>query len=329
MSLELLSRPPEEGARRLALTYLDHAVAASSRLADPADAEALHDFRVALRRLRSCLRAYRDHLEESVPRKLAKRLKRLAGATGPGRDAEVQIHWLRDRRPYLASSHRAGLAWMLARLEARTHAAHAEMRQELDRDLPHLEEELRRRLSVYHTEVHLDGAAPQASFAEATAVVLHGQLAELKAHLARIDGAGDDAQAHCARIGAKRLRYLIEPFLEGIRQIAAAVKRFKSLQDLLGELHDAHVLEAELEKGVETAAAERARSLLAISLEEAPDESRLRAERRRAREAGLIALARLNRGRRDRLFAALEAEWLDGKGDDFLAEVEKILDSGF
>ena len=51
----LLPRPPEEGARRLALSYLDQAARARPRLADPADAEALHDFRVGLRRLRSCL----------------------------------------------------------------------------------------------------------------------------------------------------------------------------------------------------------------------------------------------------------------------------------
>ncbi len=57
---------------------------------------------------------------------------------------------------------------------------------------------------------------------------------------------------------------------------------------------------------------------------EAPDENLLRAERRRARESGLIALARLNRARRDRLFATLEAEWLEGKAGDFLREVEGL-----
>ena len=40
-------------------------------------------------------------------------------------------------------------------------------------------------------------------------------------------------------------------------------------------------------------------------------------------------LARFNRGRRDRLFATLKAEWLDGKAGDFLREVEGLaLDSG-
>jgi hypothetical protein len=64
--------------------------------------------------------------------------------------------------------------------------------------------------------------------------------------------------------------------------------------------------------------------VLALSLEGAPDDKLLRAERRRDRESGLISLARLNRARRDRLFEALEAGWLDGKAHDFLREVEAL-----
>ena len=64
--------------------------------------------------------------------------------------------------------------------------------------------------------------------------------------------------------------------------------------------------------------------LLELSLADTPDEDRLRAERRRAREPGLIALARQNRARRDHLFAELKADWLDGKAEPFLREVEGL-----
>ena len=40
---ELFSRPPEEGARRLALSFLDEAAAALPRLDDSADSEALQN----------------------------------------------------------------------------------------------------------------------------------------------------------------------------------------------------------------------------------------------------------------------------------------------
>src|ERR1700720_505833 len=115
-SPEILERSPEEGARRLALAYLDQAGGALPRLAGPEDGEALHALGVALRRLRSCLGSYEDQLGDSVPRKLSRRLRRLARATGPGRDAEVQIAWLRQPGAEVGRrnrQHRQGLAWLL------------------------------------------------------------------------------------------------------------------------------------------------------------------------------------------------------------------------
>ncbi|MFL6262260.1 MAG: CHAD domain-containing protein [Thermoanaerobaculia bacterium] len=320
----LLSRSPEEGARLLALSFLDQAAAARPRLADPGDTEALHDFRVGLRRLRSCLRAYAAQLEDSIPGKLARRLKRLAGSTGPGRDTDVQIEWLRARSPHLSSHHRAGLAWLLARLEDRKREAYGEMEDEVADEFAKVEEDLRARLSVYRTEIHLDPKGDRPTLAEATARILHRQVAEFEQHLAKIEDADDEEEAHEARISAKRVRYLLEPLVEEIPGAGPLVKRFKALQDLLGELHDAHVLEAELAEAVEEAAAGRARKILELSLAAAPDDKLLRAERRRAQEAGLITLARLNRVRRDRLFEDLDDEWLDGKVSDFLREVEGL-----
>jgi CHAD domain-containing protein len=324
MTSGLLSRPPEEGCRLLALSFLDQAAAARLRLADPADSEALHDFRVGLRRLRSCLRAYRAYLKDGVPKKLARKLRRLARSTGPGRDAEVQVEWLRGRRPHLAAHHRAALAWLLVRLEERMREAYAELAGEVESGFAAVEEELRTRLSVYRAEIHLDPAAPRSTLGEATAGILRRQVAELESHLARVEEPEDEEEAHQARISAKRVRYLLEPFAGEIAEAGPLVKRFKALQDLLGELHDAHVLEVELAEALRTAAAERAGKLLEISLAEAPDERLLRAERRRGRESGLIALARLNRARRDRLFAVLQVEWLEGQAGDFLRAVEGL-----
>lgn len=322
MGSGLLSRPPEEGARLLALSFLDQAAEARPRLADPADSEALHDFRVGLRRLRSCLKAYGAQID--IPKKLERRLRRLAGSTGPGRDTEVQIEWLRGRVPHLSAQHRAGLAWLLARLAERKRHAYEDLEDEVADEFDKLEKELRARLSVYRAEIRLDAREDRPTLAEATAGILHGQVADLKKHLARIENAGDEQEAHEARIRAKRVRYLLEPLVAEIPRTTPVVKRFKALQELLGDLHDAHVLEAELAEAVETAAAERAGKILELSLSDAPDENLLRAERRRARESGLIALARLNRARRDRLFATLEAEWLEGKAGDFLREVEGL-----
>ena len=70
----LLLQPVGQAVCRIALTHLDAARAAHERLKDASDTEALHDFRVALRRLRSVLRAYRPWLK-NIPRKLRRRLR--------------------------------------------------------------------------------------------------------------------------------------------------------------------------------------------------------------------------------------------------------------
>lgn len=324
MDQPLLHRVPEEGARLLALDYLDEAAAAFPRLKDRSDTEGLHDFRVALRRLRSCLRAYGSSLDESLPKKLRRRLRDLAQATGPGRDTEVQIEWLRAQEKHLASSHRAGLAWLVARLDERMQEALSHLSDELDDEFPALEEKLRERLSVYRTEVRLDAPARRPTFGEATAAILREHVAELEQHLAHVEDADDETEAHEARISAKRLRYLLEPLLDEIPSAAPLVKRLKGLQEILGELHDAHVLETELHEGAALAASERAGKLFAVAIGEVPDETVLRAERRRTLENGVIVLGRLNRARRDRLFRKLEEDWLDGRAGEFLRELAGV-----
>jgi CHAD domain-containing protein len=336
-SPEILERSPEEGARRLALAYLDQAAAALPRLADPEDGEALHDLRVALRRLRSCLESYADQLGDSVPKKLARRLRRLARATGPGRDAEVQIAWLRERGAEAGRrnrQHRQGLAWLLQRFERRKDESYGELRSEVARDFAPVEEGLRRRLSVYRAEVRLDKALPSPSFGEAAAGILRRHAARLERRLRRVTAAGDVERAHAARISAKRLRYLADPLAQlvaaadGEARAGELVHGLKGLQDLLGELHDAHVLESELAAALGDAAAERAQRLLELTLAGGEiDQHQLRVERRRAYEPGLLALARLNRSRRDRLFDQFAERWQGERLEHLLAAAADLAEA--
>jgi CHAD domain-containing protein len=334
---ETLSRSPEEGARRLALAYLDQAAGALPRVAgdDPeSDPEALHDLRVALRRLRSCLKAYTVQLDGSVPKKLARRLRRLAGATGPGRDAEVMIAWLREQRGQLGPhqrGHRHGLAWLLARLEARKEEAYRDLRAELADEFAPLEEGLRQRLSVYRAEVRLDGRRPP-SFGDAAADLVHDHAVELARRLELVASAEEVKPAHQARIRAKRLRYLADPLAPLVQpspsrsgRAGELVQSLKQLQDLLGELHDSHVMAAEIEEALGEASAERARRLLELTLEGGEvDQRLLRAARRRTLEPGLLALARLNRARRDRLFAAFAERWQGDGAKELLGAAERL-----
>jgi len=80
----LLDRSAQEASRLLLLSYLDQIDAAHARLGNQLDQEALHDFRVGIRRLRSAIRAYRAELEGSVNGKMRRRLRVLARATNDG-----------------------------------------------------------------------------------------------------------------------------------------------------------------------------------------------------------------------------------------------------
>src|SRR6516225_6950220 len=85
--------PPERAARKLLLRQVKQAESAGQRLAIGDDPEALHDFRVALRRFRAQERAYRPWLGDALPKKLRRRLHDLVRSTGPARDSEVQLEW--------------------------------------------------------------------------------------------------------------------------------------------------------------------------------------------------------------------------------------------
>jgi CHAD domain-containing protein/CYTH domain-containing protein len=243
----------DEGARRIALTHLGHATVARGRLLSQSDPEALHDYRVALRRLRSCLRAYRKPLRSSVRSKTRRQLRRLARSTNPARDLEVHLGWMEQQRAGAGESERPGIAWMIERLSAARDGA-AEHMLDLDSALfPKLQPRLTSRLTRFRTTIDLDSDSARRSTAAVTARRLRDACRRLKDRLGRIQGYSDEEAIHRARIAAKHLRYLIEPFAAAVPDGGAAVERLKSLQDGFGDVHDAQVFEAELRQAMPAA----------------------------------------------------------------------------
>lgn len=293
-----LQLPAGRVARDLVRGYLADACAARRRLEDPADLEALHDFRVALRRLRSTERAYRGQLEAAMGKKLRKRIKAVAAATGPARDTEVQLAWLEAQRDLVKSHERPGFQWLYGRLRERLRDEYDDIRAHLVRDFDRLAKRLEERLALPHAE----DAEPWGRVAGALLREATGALAD---HLCRVHGEGDEAQVHQARIAGKRIRYLIEPLREHLPELRPAVKALKGLQDLMGEIHDIQVFSAELAEAAEEAGARRFRHLIDLSLAHGPDDPSLEGARRRDERAGLMTLARELHERRQDLFSRL------------------------
>lgn len=317
----LMDLSPEEGARAVALGLLSDAVEAAEALSARKGDEPLHDFRVAIRRLRSALRSYRPWLADGVRPRHERRLKRIARSTNEARDAEVQLAWLAPRRDALSSpAHLAGHDLAVERFEARLHSGPDAAR--VTARFRRIAAKLRRRLERSERRVTPAGGEGP-SFRVVLASLVEDQVSALVARVEAIRDAADVEGAHRARIEGKRLRYLLEP-LRGYRRAdgSEAVSALKRLQDVLGELHDAHVLGGELGSFLVEVSAERARRVHEAVL--SPDASSLREQLRESPRPGLLALVRLVRERRDALFSDLVREWRDG-GLAALAEQVRAL----
>jgi CHAD domain-containing protein/CYTH domain-containing protein len=244
----LLDLGAERGARRLALAFLDDAEAARARLEQGDDDEALHDFRVAIRRLRSTARAYADHLGGSIGGKDRRRLSNLADATNDARDLEVHADWLACRLDAFSGDERAAAEARLDDLRGELARAREAVRREVVKGFPRERWRLARRLRFYRVEVDIDAPAGGVRLAAVFGRKALELAADLERRLARVRSIDDQDQAHRARIAAKRLRYLIEPFAGDLEGAPELVKRLKRLQDALGEMHDADVLLARVAK---------------------------------------------------------------------------------
>lgn len=302
--VRLRGRHKAEGARLLALRYLDEAASALPRLADPTDAESLHDFRVGLRRLRSVLRAYKGELKDTVRGKDRERIATIARGTNDGRDAEVQLIWLEAQAKKAPAKMRAGIQWLAAQVRARMDAGYTAARGETMAHFAKAEQALRERLGYYDQRVVLGEPVRPTSFGEITADLLREHVNDLVARHATVADAADQLSIHDTRIAAKRLRYLVEPLKGELENAGALVKRLKELQDVLGDMHDMHVMGATLAAAMEAAVTQ-------LKREEA---------------SGLLWLTDAARDDRDRLFARFRKGWDIESLDAFVDQVRAFAD---
>ncbi len=215
---------------------------------DPKDSEALHDFRVGVRRLRSTLGLWRDVLEGTTDKADRRALARLQGMTGGGRDAEVALEWLADIQAQLSDVHRPGLDRIWALLEARRIAAMGKGQRKLRKRFEKLEADLLGRLRTLKQETDLLEPPAPSKFGPEAAALARKQLGQMRALLEQAHSVEDEVALHDARIAGKKLRYLLEPLRAYTKKTSKLVKKLKQLQDILGELNDAHVLNEELQR---------------------------------------------------------------------------------
>ncbi|HEU4384524.1 MAG TPA: CHAD domain-containing protein [Anaeromyxobacteraceae bacterium] len=313
-----LDLPATAGARAMAAALLRDAVEELGRLEAAGDQEALHDFRVSLRRLRSVARALRPQLAGSLRKRHERLLRQVARATTEARDAEVQIAWLAQERPVASPREQPGIEWLSSRLEGRLREAQAgDLRATAARF---------RRLAGKMAKALAAPATPlpgQPSLGSLLADLLRSHAAGLNSALDAVGGPMEVEPAHAARIAGKRLRYLLEP-LRGSRRAdsAPAVAILKELQDVLGELHDAHVAADTVAAAMVETASGRARATHAAVLE--GDAAALRGARRDPLLRGLLRLDRRCLERATAAHGRLVQEWRPARQGALLEAVAGV-----
>jgi inorganic triphosphatase YgiF len=206
------------------------------------DPEALHDMRVATRRLRAAVRAFRPGMLKRLRHYLSEELTWLGRLLGAVRDLDVQLQHLASYTAAQPAEGRDLLHGFRGYLEAERRARRGEMLAALDsprylRVLVEIEAFARgdARLHSYKRSAHeLVAAMGRRSIQKA--------LERLLKDGGDITPAAAPEELHALRIRAKRTRYLLE-FLRELtgREGKRLVKQLVRLQDELGAHQDAIV----------------------------------------------------------------------------------------
>lgn len=262
---EALRRPAQEGARLVALHWLEQLCEARARWqpapavqdvepgeaallagADDAgyltEAETLHRARVSLRRLRAVLREHESALDGAIDRRTLHSLRALGQATNAVRDADVQRSWLdaeMEQLPEIARDEAARLRGILERRATRSSAA---VTRAFEKHFDPIVDRLIARLSTYLLLHRVGMPATPTPFARHLATRVERASARLRRDLESVTSVESRDAMHRIRIRLKRQRAMLAPFAKSRPALGAWYELATRGQDLLGAVRDADLL---------------------------------------------------------------------------------------
>jgi CHAD domain-containing protein len=202
------------------------------------DAVAVHQARVAVRRLRSDLRTFRPFLDREPARDLRERMRRLQDGFSQARDADVLLAFLQREIALLPQADRHDAEAALAPFRAARERAYESMRAMLG-EPEHAA--LLRELADVARQPPFRARADAAACAVAGDVIRDAWSA-LRKRVRKRSRPPTDAELHRIRIAAKRVRYAAEAIAPVMgRRAHALAKHAEEIQTVLGDQHDAVV----------------------------------------------------------------------------------------
>jgi CHAD domain-containing protein len=231
-----------EAARKALFFHFERMLLNEPGSREGQDIEAVHDMRVATRRMRSALRLFKPFFAADALRPFKRRLRRIALALGEVRDLDV---FMEKARLYLHDHPEVDLSPLMAAWEVQRQQARCALIEQMD------SKGFGRFVTEFHAFLTTPGmgAIPLPGPADATAYqvrhiaprVIYEHYEQVRAYDAVLDGASL-LTLHALRIAFKRLRYTVEFFQEVLGPEAKPViKEIKTMQDHLGDLNDTRV----------------------------------------------------------------------------------------
>jgi CHAD domain-containing protein len=208
------------------------------------DIEALHDMRVATRRLRAAFEVFNTAFKPAALRTHLKGLRRTGRTLGSVRDLDVFMEKARRYLESLPEEHREELDPLILAWQAQRDSARSELLEYLDSESYF---EFKRSFNIFiktpsagARKLAKDLPSPNA-VRELAPVLIYQRLASVRSFDPYMQDAPLD-RLHALRIEFKKLRYTVEYFREVLGEEAEPViEDLKKMQDHLGDLNDANV----------------------------------------------------------------------------------------
>ena len=250
----MLLLPYEESSqkvRELALKQLNRFMSYEAKVLRGDDADAIHDMRVASRRLQQMLDLLYPKPRPQEFRRLRRQIRRCRQALGDVRNCDVLLEIV--GRPLGRKRSARREAWtavqhflLMKRSETFVHTVRKIGKMNLTVFYVNLKDLLQRSKSDDHAEAHhaRDSNTRHSSFAHELTSALESTWGRFEEQIAHSHRDPRPEIIHGARIATKRLRYLLEVFHAfEVSGSADALVCLRDMQKDLGDWHDLEVLE--------------------------------------------------------------------------------------
>ena len=231
--------PAKESARAIIEAHIEVARMNEPGVIADRDTEFLHDYRVALRKVRSVLSLFKGVYSEKDTERMKTAVADVMKSTNRMRDLDV---FLLNRKVYLnqvPETARPGLELVFEKVSRERELAFTEVvkvlqskayKQKFSRLTAHFSAKSRLRNGLHAREPSLEMACR----------LILARFHKVCKTARKIDHGTDDEVVHRLRIHCKKLRYLMEFFspLFSDSDIKPLIKALKGLQDRLGNFND-------------------------------------------------------------------------------------------